>query len=356
MEPSRKHLPKLTMISLPKFKVSEFLMFKWLIFICINFLFLGKGLGQDPDTYDQLNSNTSAAFVLLGISPTEIARPTSIGDLAGSLQSATGNFSSLPNTYALEMSLDPNSKDTDITKRTLSFAYINESDPFVQSRISFGFKYSVAENEDSAQSKQAIKLAKNKVKNGLNVNQVNALRNAKGYNLLDKSDFVNANMGVAKVDKKGAFLDIHCGTSFKIRDNSFKSMYLDRLGAWLNFGYEEVNDSDTKVSLYGTMKVIYQKISVDEQPILKVRGVTNIDPGTRLVIIGFDRRLEISTEALWRIRHKMKSTYKIGTQFSLDIGNNKKLSFSFGRDFDRLIEKEGNLFTLLNFISSFNNN
>ena len=101
-------------------------------------------------------------------------------------------------------------------------------------------------------------------------------------------------------------------------------MYLDRLGAWLNFGYEEVNDSDTKVSLYGTMKVIYQKISVDEQPILKVRGVTNIDPGTRLVIIGFDRRLEISTEALWRIRHKMKSTYKIGTQFSLDIGNNKK--------------------------------
>jgi hypothetical protein len=38
-----------------------------------------------------------------------------------------------------------------------------------------------------------------------------------------------------------------------------------------------------------------------------------------------------------------------------DVGMNQKLSFSFGRNFDRTISRGGNLMTALNFIKGFGN-
>lgn len=72
-------------------------------------LILGKSLwSQDPsiDTtikLDLLKSPSSPAFNLLGISPSLIERPSDITEFRVSLQNATANFTSLPNSYAVEV-------------------------------------------------------------------------------------------------------------------------------------------------------------------------------------------------------------------------------------------------------------
>ncbi len=65
-------------------------------------------MAQDPgiDTtikLDLLKSPSSPAFNLLGISPSLIERPSDITEFRLSLQNATSNFTSIPNSYAVEV-------------------------------------------------------------------------------------------------------------------------------------------------------------------------------------------------------------------------------------------------------------
>jgi len=93
------------------------------IIICLT-----SSLLKAQSSYDQLNSNTSGAFVLMGLSPTEIANPTNLGEFAASVQDATENLSVLPENYAIEVPLY--SKDKGMYKKnrvTLSAGYSRET-------------------------------------------------------------------------------------------------------------------------------------------------------------------------------------------------------------------------------------
>lgn len=77
--------------------------------ILLLFLLLGiafPALAQQKDTvisFDQLRAASSPAFNMLGISPTDIERPTTPTDFAISLANASNNFSTVPKSYALEI-------------------------------------------------------------------------------------------------------------------------------------------------------------------------------------------------------------------------------------------------------------
>jgi hypothetical protein len=58
---------------------------------------------QVPE-FNTIRTPASPAFVLLGVEPTSVARPSTAADFAASLVDASDNFSSLPKNYALEAS------------------------------------------------------------------------------------------------------------------------------------------------------------------------------------------------------------------------------------------------------------
>ncbi|HET6764260.1 MAG TPA: hypothetical protein VFH27_11330 [Longimicrobiaceae bacterium] len=60
--------------------------------------------GADLPALNSLRPTASPAFVLLGVSPTEVTRPTSMPDLGLDVASVARTFSSVPQNYALEAS------------------------------------------------------------------------------------------------------------------------------------------------------------------------------------------------------------------------------------------------------------
>src|SRR5207249_413514 len=54
-------------------------------------------------TLDMLKAPSSPAFILLGISPTDIQKPIDPTDLFMNIQNATDNFTSFPKEYSLQL-------------------------------------------------------------------------------------------------------------------------------------------------------------------------------------------------------------------------------------------------------------
>jgi CRISPR/Cas system-associated protein endoribonuclease Cas2 len=143
---------------------------KKIILLMVIIGYAGMSFGQKSkiDTsvnLDVLKSPSSPAFNLLGLSPSAIDRPTDLNAFAVSLQNSTKNFSSLPNSYAVELapayflqkkliSLDKfNSvkfKDVFWQSFVLSIGYTHlgpegqeEVDSLRQSKMGFGVKFSI---------------------------------------------------------------------------------------------------------------------------------------------------------------------------------------------------------------------
>lgn len=123
---------------------------------------------------DVLKAPSSPAFNLLGLSPSDIDRPTDVNAFALSLQNSTKNFTSLPNSYAVELapvylfqkkliSLDQ-FKETDFKhvfwqSLTLSIGYTHmgpegkeDVDSLRTSKAGFGIKFSIVRPKFSDQT------------------------------------------------------------------------------------------------------------------------------------------------------------------------------------------------------------
>lgn len=123
-----------------------------------------QSFAQQKDTvvnFDQLRAPSSPAFNLLGISPSDIERPKNPTDFAFSLSNASNSFSTVPKSYAMEISpfwafngkstfkqfIDNKNIGNNI-KQTLVFSVgsttakaINDSSEFRQ--IGLAFKFSI---------------------------------------------------------------------------------------------------------------------------------------------------------------------------------------------------------------------
>lgn len=81
----------------------------WMYLLPLLFLLLrvareGEAQAGEVPQFNTIRTPASPAFVLLGVEPTSVARPSTPADFAASLVDASDNFSSLPKDYALEAS------------------------------------------------------------------------------------------------------------------------------------------------------------------------------------------------------------------------------------------------------------
>lgn len=338
---------------------------------------------------DQLNTNTSPAFVLLGVAPSEIARPTSIKDFAGSVQSTTNDFMTIPSTYALEVNIKEGKTNNDeiapYNKILLSIGFISDQTIEIpQTRMGFGFNFCLKNNDTKDEIVEKYEF----LKRGYAISRANqflAVRNqsfkhesieaqAKSEALIKKQfaqidvdqtaneEYLIKNTFQAfdidpnekvKAVKKGFFSDLHIGASTVVLNNDYNTIQLDRIGSWINFGYDMgIDSTETSISLVGTAKYIMINTPLELEALAEQSHTHNIDVGGRAILLGYNNKLEVSLEGITRARIDLKPDYRIAFNALLDVGNNKRLSLSLGRDYDGVIKRDGNLFSLINFISS----
>ncbi len=158
------------------------------------------------------------------------------------------------------------------------------------------------------------------------------------------------------LERTGWNWDIAGGISGEFVDKRFDSSYVHNAGLWSNLSYA-TEDRNTFLFLarylYHPNKMYLPK---NDSATL---NFSTFDLGTRYVYTSKDSKLNIGVEAIYRNylgEKKPEASWKILFNADYALYKNQKLNFSFGKDFDGVITKSGNLIAALSFIQGLGNN
>lgn len=159
------------------------------------------------------------------------------------------------------------------------------------------------------------------------------------------------------IEREGPFLDFAGGFAVRFPTNDLGYSFADNAGAWLTGGYEGGNQS---LSIYGVTRYLYQpeQIYADPGNTISTKNISTLDFGARLLYAAKDDKFNLSFESIYRsVLNKsiIDPSWRLAFSAEYDMGFNQKLTFNFGRDFDGVITKGGNLIAALNFIAGFGN-
>ena len=159
------------------------------------------------------------------------------------------------------------------------------------------------------------------------------------------------------IERSGPFLDFAGGFSVRFPTNELNYSLGDYSGAWLTGGYDGGNN---KLSILGVLRYLYQPetIFADPSGAIPNKNISTFDMGSRVLYATKDDKFEFSFESVYRSvlsSSIVKPSWRLNFSAEYDLGFNQKLSFTFGRDFDGVVSKGGNLITALNFIAGFGN-
>ncbi|MBS1734692.1 MAG: hypothetical protein JST02_15475, partial [Bacteroidetes bacterium] len=101
-----------------------------------------------------------------------------------------------------------------------------------------------------------------------------------------------------------------------------------------------------------------ETIFADPSGTIPSKNISTLDMGARLLFATRDDKFNLSFESLYRsvlTKSVIDPSWKLNFSAEYDLGFNRKLSISFGRDFDGVITKGGNLIAAINLIAGFGN-
>lgn len=167
--------------------------------------------------------------------------------------------------------------------------------------------------------------------------------------------FVQKAANDMKNERKGFFLDFASGFALNFPDNRFNNSKVYRGGAWLTGGIENGNAGITSMFI---VRYLFNPESAFADPdnVLNNENLSTLDAGGRLLLSSGKGKFALSAEALYRSilgSASVDASWRLVLNTEYDIGMNRKLSFSFGKDFDGIISKGGNLVSALNLILGF---
>lgn len=361
---------------------------------------------------DLLKAPASPAFILLDKEPTEIERPVTPTDFMVSLQNASDNFSALPKNYSLEFAPfwifgAKNISFSDLTDTTgniintftqsflVSLAVSSDEEDVTQkTQLALGIKFSLLRGNkinsefleanrqrvqilsrinDEVSLNEKVTAIHNKYKNLIlsdtlgNAEQYAALEEieinqVKNNLLLEKSEKLKQyekaleKLSETKLQRKGWFLDCAGGFVTDFPGGVFDNAVVPKVGAWINFGNEGQKNFAAILLVRGVYTV--NEMYLTQDVTLTTANLFHADAGLRFILD--KNKFSFSMEGLARmtsgannIISENKNAWKIMLSTSYDLGNNKILTFNFGRDFDGTIAKDGSLVAALNLVMGF---
>jgi hypothetical protein len=159
------------------------------------------------------------------------------------------------------------------------------------------------------------------------------------------------------IERVGFFLDFAGGFAVRFPTNQLGYSFADNAGAWLTGGYEGGNKA---LSFYGIARYLYQpeKIYADTTNTISNKKISTFDMGARLLYATDNDKFNFGGEAIYRsVLNKsiVDPSWRVVFSAEYDLGFNRKLTFNFGRDFNGVVTRGGNLIAALNLIAGFGN-
>ncbi|MFN8248385.1 MAG: hypothetical protein U0T68_05455 [Ferruginibacter sp.] len=368
---------------------------------------------------DLLRSPASPAAQLLNIAPNTIERPTDLSSFWLSVNNATDGLAKFPTSYALDLSpaalfgskilalKDLNScKTGDIMWQSFVVSTgIRQDEDTVTGKsfykASLGIKFSIVRPNWSEKTEtrfQEIVAMQKRITKMITVSLDEVINDSAYLALIEKRDNIededsdeykkadeavnkalqklmtekriqrlaeNSNMQAElkkkardfRIERKGPFLDFSGGFAAAFPTNKLNYSIADKAGAWVTGGYE---GGEKSLSILGTVRYLYQPetIFADPSGTIPSKNISTLDMGARLLFATRDDKFNLSFESLYRsvlTKSVIDPSWKLNFSAEYDLGFNKKLSISFGRDFDGVITKGGNLIAAINLIAGFGN-
>lgn len=362
-----------------------------------------------------LRAPASPASNLLGMSPTDVQKVSDPTALAVSLQKGTQNFSQLPTNFAVDIApgwviSGKKFKVEDMEQTRVSFwrslvvsFAVNgnkSSDQKTDStQLAAGFKFSILRGHLTEKYRKNLRLLTDQLKvmsgedssffiyldsNSTKYPTYDSLRNANkelvknhqqdsqeylaNQNLMNeirekaKEDYLATfqyNRTKIELDYKryGFKWDVAAGQVWNFPDNRFASGKSFRTGLWTTISYEKENGLDASAMA----RYLYNPESVfafaDDAGILYKNDLSTLDFGGQISYSNIQNRFSGNLEYIYRSvlgnTEKPNPSWRLVLNLNYELKKNAVLSFSFGRNFDKVIYKDGNLVAALNLIWGF---
>ncbi len=190
----------------------------------------------------------------------------------------------------------------------------------------------------SAEKRKAIDLQITAVREKIKEKVEQELRTEK------KATFNTIKSTISKIKYKrlGFKLDLAGGIVLEFPNRDFEAGELRRWGSWLTGGYEGKN-----ITTLGVLRYLGHRAGQDS---------SSFDIGGRLIYSTANDKFSFSGEAVYRkilkenenLQNKVESSWRLALLLDYAIAKNRKLSFTFGRDFKG--KTSGNLISAVNLI------
>ncbi len=167
---------------------------------------------------------------------------------------------------------------------------------------------------------------------------------------------IQAKASTFQIARVGWTWDIAGGISTEFRNKRFDNSKLYNAGLWTTIGYTD--------SVYGAglfiLRLLHNpdKIFAKDNAINDIDDITTLDAGIRYIYGRSQSKFNASLEAIYRSilsSETIDPSWRLVFNAEYAIWQNQKLTFSFGRNFDGTISKDGNLVAALTFLTGFGN-
>lgn len=157
--------------------------------------------------------------------------------------------------------------------------------------------------------------------------------------------------------RKGFSWDVAGGISAEFVNKNFEKSRVNNAGMWTTFGYSWEKSG----SVLGLVRYLYNpdKVYADDNAVNMIDDIATLDAGLRYVYGQTQSKFNLSLEGIYRSvvsgSTDIGPTWRLLFNADYAIYKNQKLTFSFGRNFDGTVTKDGNLIAALSFVKGFGN-
>jgi len=158
------------------------------------------------------------------------------------------------------------------------------------------------------------------------------------------------------ISREGWSWDFAGGLSGEFIKKRFNDSRMFNAGAWTTFGYTGKKGG----SFLGIVRYLYNpdRIFAKDNSPNKIGNISTLDAGARYVYSNLNARFNFSFEGIYRSvlsSNTIDPSWRFVLNAEYSIWSNQKLTFSFGKNFDGTITKDGNLIAALSFLTGFGN-
>lgn len=173
---------------------------------------------------------------------------------------------------------------------------------------------------------------------------------------MEADEQIKAIAAAFQTARVGFTWDIAGGMSGRFLNKRFDDSRVYNAGLWTTFGYT----SKKCGSILGLLRGLYNpdKIFAKDNGVNDIGDITTLDAGLRYIYSRPQSKFNASLEAVYRSvlsTNTIDPSWRLVFNADYAIWQNQKLTFSFGRNFDGTITKDGNLVAALTFLTGFGN-